>query len=260
MLEPYILHFFKPVINNQNSDSKMAKNIKEQLHILIEYQENVDRAEVINEKLMEIPGLLNEIDTKVAEWEGKVSTLKESLDVEQKKYRAMDSEAKELHAKAKSKDAKLTSIKTNKEYQAVLKEIEDLKNMSSKIEDEMLKVLDIIEDMKSDLDDAKQVLDTIQEEALKEKEAIGKLESEHKKGLEGYIAKKDEIVGKIDAKLMNQYNRVKTQAFGSPIASVTNAVCNGCHMNIPPQLFNELHRWDSIKLCPNCRRIIYWKE
>jgi predicted nucleic acid-binding Zn-ribbon protein len=37
-----------------------------------------------------------------------------------------------------------------------------------------------------------------------------------------------------------------------------NSICNGCNVNIPPQMYNELQRCKSVKLCPNCQRIIYW--
>jgi hypothetical protein len=43
------------------------------------------------------------------------------------------------------------------------------------------------------------------------------------------------------------------------VAPVQQAICMGCHMNIPAQLFNELQRFDELRFCPHCHRIIYWK-
>ena len=40
----------------------------------------------------------------------------------------------------------------------------------------------------------------------------------------------------------------------------SNGTCQGCNMNIPPQLYNILQRGDAIELCPNCNRIIYWDK
>jgi predicted nucleic acid-binding Zn-ribbon protein len=31
-------------------------------------------------------------------------------------------------------------------------------------------------------------------------------------------------------------------------------------MNIPPQVYNELQRCDSLKYCPSCFRIIHWQD
>jgi predicted nucleic acid-binding Zn-ribbon protein len=47
---------------------------------------------------------------------------------------------------------------------------------------------------------------------------------------------------------------------GIAISQVVNATCSGCNMNIPPQMYNELQKRDSLKFCPNCERIIYWKN
>jgi hypothetical protein len=44
------------------------------------------------------------------------------------------------------------------------------------------------------------------------------------------------------------------------VAPVVDAVCQGCHLNIPWQLFNELHRFDELTFCPHCRRIIFCQE
>jgi len=41
---------------------------------------------------------------------------------------------------------------------------------------------------------------------------------------------------------------------------VRNGTCQGCNMNIPPQLYNQLQRGDTIELCGTCNRIIYWDK
>ncbi|MBW2644346.1 MAG: hypothetical protein JRC89_13545 [Deltaproteobacteria bacterium] len=41
---------------------------------------------------------------------------------------------------------------------------------------------------------------------------------------------------------------------------VKDALCYGCNVNLPPQLYNELFLGNSLKFCPNCQRIIYLKE
>jgi len=43
------------------------------------------------------------------------------------------------------------------------------------------------------------------------------------------------------------------------VVEVRNGTCLGCHMNLPPQFFNELQRARDIRLCPNCHRILFWR-
>ena len=54
--------------------------------------------------------------------------------------------------------------------------------------------------------------------------------------------------------------RVKKSNKGVGVISVWKAVCNGCHMNIPPQLYNELQKTKELLSCPNCNRIMYFQN
>ena len=47
---------------------------------------------------------------------------------------------------------------------------------------------------------------------------------------------------------------------GLAMAPVKNGTCQGCNMNIPPQLYNVLQRGQTVETCPSCHRIIYWEE
>ena len=44
------------------------------------------------------------------------------------------------------------------------------------------------------------------------------------------------------------------------VTEVRDEVCQGCHMNIPPQLFVEIKKKDKLIQCPQCRRILYYKS
>ena len=69
-----------------------------------------------------------------------------------------------------------------------------------------------------------------------------------------------EMASIVDPELLAKYEHLKTILGGLAVAFVENTTCSGCHVNIPPQMYNELQRRDSLKFCPNCQRIIYWKD
>jgi hypothetical protein len=72
--------------------------------------------------------------------------------------------------------------------------------------------------------------------------------------------KRNEIKNKINGGLLEKYERIKNRNGGIGVVSVWKAVCNGCHMNIPPQLYNELQKASELMICPNCNRIIYYQN
>ena len=90
---------------------------------------------------------------------------------------------------------------------------------------------------------------TITNETEKNNKRLAELDTEWKK-----------FSDKIDPQLLKIYLMVRDKAGGIAVAPVKDAVCRGCNMNIPPQMYNELQRCDSLKFCPSCQRIIYWKD
>jgi predicted nucleic acid-binding Zn-ribbon protein len=46
---------------------------------------------------------------------------------------------------------------------------------------------------------------------------------------------------------------------GIAVTEVKEEVCQGCNMNIPPQLYVEIKSNEEIIQCPQCRRILYYK-
>jgi len=178
-----------------------------------------------------------------------------------KQYRAYESDLQLNLNKIKKSEEKLRSVKTNKEYQSSLKEIDDLKAVRSKLEDEMLEFLEKIETAEKALQDQRQQYKQLVEETNQRKASMLQDAEKIKTRLAEMEADRNAVAAGLATDFMALYMRVKAkQADGVAIAEVKNAVCLGCNMNIPPQIYNELQRRDSLKYCPSCERIIYWKD
>ena len=72
--------------------------------------------------------------------------------------------------------------------------------------------------------------------------------------------KSEEIRKKIPAELLRKYEQIKNATRGVAVVAVWKEVCDGCHMSMPPQLYNELQKSNVLITCPNCSRIIYWEN
>ena len=64
-------------------------------------------------------------------------------------------------------------------------------------------------------------------------------------------------VKKVKAALLRKYEQIREKRDGVAMVGVTNGVCLGCYMNVPPQLYNELLREDKLHACPTCNRLLY---
>jgi predicted nucleic acid-binding Zn-ribbon protein len=150
-------------------------------------------------------------------------------------------------------------VKTNKEYQALLSEIEAIKEANSRMEEEILQVMDEIDELKKDL-------------SKREKDAgltLEKLEGERKKLQEKMVhdekvwdkqtERREALSKQIESKLIKLYNTLKEKRQGVGVVSVKHETCQGCFVNVPPQMFIEVQKTNTIVRCPNCNRILFWE-
>ena len=233
--------------------------IKEKLKDLVVLQQYEDEISRIEKELSEVDDRVNRLNSELTEYEDKVERNRQMLDELKKQYRSDESEVQMIESQVVKSQEKLSAVKTNKEYQSTLKEIDDLKAKTSKIEDRMLEVLDKIESAENEGREDRADLAEVKIQ-VEEKQNQIRLQSEQQQSvLSKCLQERDVVLERLDSNTKKHYNRVKRQGRGIAIAAVVDAVCQVCRMNIPPQLFNDLMRMDNMLMCPNCQRIIYPK-
>lgn len=231
----------------------------DQMAILVKLQSIEIEVNRTRLKLGDVEEKLASLDAEIRTFERGIEDSDSRVGALKKQYRAFESDVDLNLSRIKKSEAKLRSVKTNKEYQSILKEIEDVRLVNSQIEDKMIEFLDEIEiaenyrvQKQADYDELKiQIGDqkeTIQHESEAGRARLADLEKEWK-----------EISAKVDPALMKIYKTVKENRH-TAVAAVENATCQGCHLNIPPQMYNELHRCTSLTFCPHCQRIVYLKN
>jgi uncharacterized protein len=231
---------------------------KEQIDTLIRIQELEKQACLVNAKLNDLPKKLEALDLNLEASKESENAMESELKDLKKKYRAMEEDIRLSQSQEKKNQEKLRSVKTNKEYQSSLKEIEDLKKKMSVMEDNMLLILEQIDHLESLVSEKKKETETLSRKIDSYKKAIQTEAEESKNNLTNIKGKIEEAIKKVDPALFARYNWVQQKVGRLAIVSVVKAVCQGCHLNIPPQMYNELHRGDTIRFCPHCQRMIYW--
>ncbi|MDX2451163.1 zinc ribbon domain-containing protein [Desulfosarcina sp.] len=235
-------------------------NFQEQINILVEVQ-GVELE--IHQADRLVNALSNEaaaLDQAVAEREAMVSSEKAALDGLRKAYRDLESEAKVNAEMVVKSNEKLRAVKTNKEYQSILKEIDEIRKKNSGIEDRMLEQLETIESAEASVKSKEAELAGFVQSYREKKEMFAAKEKRERQSVEALNEKKARISANADPQIFTVLDDVKKKVRGLAVVPVQQAICMGCHMNIPAQLFNELQRFDELRFCPHCHRIIYWKE
>ncbi len=234
-------------------------SIKNQLETLVALQHAETEILSIERDLAGVDGHIETLNAEVKEYEDRVSTYRSSLDALKLQYRTDEREIKVIDSQIGKSKEKLRSVKTNKEYQSILKEIDDLKHKSSDIEDRMLEHLERVETADNELDTRETELSEVKKEVAAKQEEIRQRAEGQRRVLADLQKERNDIWQTVEPKLQTLYTRVKQQGHGIAVAGIADAVCQVCRMNIPPQQYHELLRLDALRMCPNCQRIIYPK-
>ncbi len=124
----------------------------------------------------------------------------------------------------------------------------------------LLECLEQMDDVERVLADRANEYEKLSEQINSEKQTIAQETEENSKRLAELDNEWKTFSSKIDPQLLKIYIMVRDKAGGIAVAPVKDAVCYVCNMNIPSQMYNDLRRCDSLKFCPSCQRIIYWKD
>jgi hypothetical protein len=231
---------------------------KEQIEFLVKLQQIDIDANRIQKHLESVDNRIEALETGVKDFEKIIENEETVISELNQKYKDYETDVQMNQERISKSKEKLRSVKTNKEYQSSLKEIEDLETINSKIEDEMLEFLDHIEDAEKKLRNAQTEYSANAEQANAEKSDILEEAEQGKQELLELHASRDDISLNVESKLLEIFSKSKSkQTNRIAIVAVLDAVCQGCNMNIPPQMYNELHRFDRLEYCPYCQRIIY---
>ena len=238
----------------------MASISREKIQSLVALQTVEAEIRRVQGQLAETPAKLAAIAHEVEAFEATLAEEQAQLQEAQKAYREQEREAQTVLAQIRKSNERLASVKTNKEYQSILKEIDDLRRKNSLIEDGMLAALDGIEAAEAALARKKAGAQSLRQTAERRQLEIEE-ENRQLTARQADLAQAArEAARAVDPVLLEHFRRVQGQVKQGALAPVIDAVCQGCHLNIPRQLFNELHRFDELTFCPHCRRIIFCQE
>ncbi|MBI5676586.1 MAG: hypothetical protein HZC48_12330 [Nitrospirae bacterium] len=234
--------------------------MNEQLKLLISLQEIdssilalADRIEMLHNQLEGPKATLTEASTLLQKLQAKNEKLK-------KDKKDKDRELEDIEDKINKLKARSSSIKTNKEYEAHLKEIETFEKNKYHVEDEMLSVMEEIETIKGDLAKEEAKVKKAEDELKKHEKELEDEKEKLNREIGLHKAERKNMVSGINEDIYREYMEKLKRPGGLAIAQAENGICQGCNTNIPPQLYNEIRMNDKVMKCFYCKRFLYYKE
>jgi uncharacterized protein len=228
-----------------------------QLQYLINLQKFDLRIFQIQDQLRKAPELLKSAETPLQDILIRLQALKNTGESLVKQRRSGERELATQEDQLQKIRNRLSELKTNKEYQAHLFEIELARKKKDSIEENVLEMMERVEQNE-------QALKDLEEQAKEAQHAFdvekARLET-HFANLANELADLDRqqktLADMVEKPLLVRYTRLKTMRKGYAVAQLRDGACGGCQLQLPPQLVAEVKRGDELMDCSYCHRILY---
>lgn len=204
-----------------------------------------------------LPQKLKAAQDTLEQTQENLKKIKVDLETLHKERKEKEQALQQIEEKISKHKGRSTEIKTNKEYQAHLSELDAAVVEKDKIEDALLSVMDKVEIQKKEVAAYESIVRAEDEKFDKEKVAIKAAVAQLATSVEA-IEKEQHLLGaKIDRNMLKEYHLLLSTRKGVAVAPLKGTICGGCNYSLPPQLVALIKMQETIQTCSYCHRILY---
>lgn len=205
-------------------------------------QDALTEIDSLNSRLQEARDAIEAKRDELVALDGERSSLEENLATE--------------NANIARSEVNLKGITTQKEYQAVNKEIASAKKLIAELEEQILQKSARGEELQNELAAMESDAESLEENILRQKgEVQSRIDAEEATAAAD-IKVREELVKSIPATILKRYEKLRGARRGIAVVEARDGGCLGCNMHIPPQMYNNLFRGEELITCPHCQRIL----
>jgi predicted nucleic acid-binding Zn-ribbon protein len=234
--------------------------VNEDLRRLVRLQELMQAAEQIEEKIAAVPTEVARLEKDLLAVEREVEQERARIGDLQKERRKLEMELMGIETKISKYQSQLLDVKTNKEYQTMLHEIETCRAERAALDERIL--LDMEEGERH------QAAVRMLEDRLRERR---RATEDGKKRLDGTLhALRDDktrleeerkgLAATVSAPYLEPFMKVARQRGGIALVAVREELCGGCHVRVMPKLIQQVRRATGLIACDSCKRFLYFPE
>ena len=233
-------------------------HVKDQLEHLVRLQEIDNRLNTIKSETARIPQRVEAVRMFLADAQNQLAQSHTDWDACNQRKRGKERDLESCEERLSKARNRQSEIKTNKEYQVHLQEIETVKTEKGQIEEELLTLMDQLDVYKRKENELAQTVKTAEQKFESERKQLENQSEALKADREVVEKEREAVIPLVDPKLLKMYQQLKNLHRELAVVPIQHGTCGGCHMNIPPQRVAEVKARQRILTCSQCQRILYW--
>jgi predicted nucleic acid-binding Zn-ribbon protein len=205
------------------------------------------------ERTLQLDGALQSARDLLADVKGRLVTAQERRRVDEKEVAAVQARL------AKYKD-QLLEVKTNREYSALLHEIETAQNDIRAREDRILEIMMESDELTAAIKTGEAEFKATEKSVAAERAVLDAERVSLQAEADKISADRDALVAQIDRRVLGTFETIAKGRKGVAVAQALGGLCTICHVRLRPQVFNEIRKNSAIIQCDSCQRILYFVD
>ena len=229
-----------------------------ELENLITLQKLDLQIRALDARLAQIPVQVEELEKEIATEKANLETAETRVSESKKQRRALEGELEQLEAAIGKYKDQLMQVKTNEEYKAMQRQIDNTQEGIGQKEEQILLIMEEAEGLQDNVKTRQKELEEGQKKVRAMEADLEAEASRLRTELEEQNRQREELLRSIDPDLLGQYQRVAGARSGIAMAEARDEHCQVCHVRLRPQVYNEIRIGDQVLRCDSCGRIMYY--
>jgi uncharacterized protein len=247
----------RPPPRVRRKEQKDHVSIREQIAPLEELASIDIEIRRIEEQLEKQRGGLEGMQSEVRGLEERIKADRGTLTEMDKTRTELTAELRQMTQQIEKSREKLSRSRNERESNAAQREIEELRKLHRDREEDLERLSTATEAARGAIEDADQKRASLSGELEGSQQGITSSLSELEAERKGRLEERARAVAKLPSMVYRRYESIRTRR-PMAIAKTHDGTCLGCHMSVPPMMFQKMRRQEEFEQCPNCRRILYY--
>lgn len=200
------------------------------------------------------------VEAEVTAAEDTLSEIKRQRQELEKRRRSLEQQVEDANQSIKKHQRQAFEVKTNKEYSAMLQEIESERQRVSKLEEDILTIMEEADHLAASERQETERLGLVKRQAGDKLSAIEARSAGIEKDLALATEARDRELKALPAEILAIYRRISRGRQGLAVVPMVGGACGGCYANLPTRLTVEVKAMEELITCEACGRILIWKQ
>lgn len=231
-----------------------------QIQQLVELQKVDDEIHAIKLNMENAPRDLDELRRRFESLDNVRDVALDKLAHLQEQKKRLSLEIDDDSARIKKSKNKMMQVGNTREYNAMIREMDNMERSNRTREEERLALLEALEQQNENLQEIESSHSALKSDLEAKTATLDATLAEGADKLAVMEKKRLHFSEGIPRPIFMRYEFIRNRLEHPVIVSVDDGICSGCNIAIPPQTYIELQSGQQILSCPNCQRLIFWSQ